>query len=182
MRFHQPVGVVSQSGEFISEANNRLNPANNGSKLLNRAEIKTSLIANRIDNINNLNSNKTTTFEDILKLKPDSRYFNDYFGSATNVDLSNGNDGTFLIETLNFCDSNLVRAALPRGKSERRKLYQTKFDCLKPRSTIFVLSLKSSRVESRAEAEKFNQKPSRFRLAFIFRFSLAEEIKVVLFV
>lgn len=158
MRFHQPVGVVSQSGEFISEANNRLNPANNGSKLLNRAEIKTSLIANRIDNINNLNSNKTTTFEDILKLKPDSRYFNDYFGSATNVDLSNGNDGTFLIETLNFCDSNLVRAALPRGKSERRKLYQNQIRL--PQAAVHhlcvVAQVESSRVESRAEAEKFN--------------------------
>lgn len=136
MRFHQPVGVIPQNNDYInvsinvnlisSEADYQLTSSNendftNVTEGLKLPEFKSTVINKRSENANNFDStlDKTTTLEDILKLKPDSQYFKSYFGSqrtdTTNVDLSNGNNGVIFFDSLNFTEDNLlkVRMLLP---------------------------------------------------------------------
>lgn len=77
--------------------------------------------ANNLDSLNN----KATTLVDILKLKPDSRYFKNYFDSqqtdTSNVDLRNGNNGVVFIESLNFVGDNLTEVSRSLGKTTLRR-------------------------------------------------------------
>lgn len=115
MRFHQPVGVLPPSNDFInvinvnlisSENNNRVH-GNNFANVTEGLKLKNLTSSNSFD----LPPNKTTTLEDILKLKPDSQYFKNYFDSqqtdTSKVDLKNGNNDIVFIETLNFTADNL---------------------------------------------------------------------------
>lgn len=133
MRFHQPVGVVPPNNEYISvslcpdsrflinsRTNNQLTRINgnnfaNVTESLNLTQLQSIVTAKQSESINNFDStldvNKTTTLDEILKFKNDSKYFKSYFGGqqtdTSNIDLENGNDGVIFIETLNFTADNL---------------------------------------------------------------------------
>lgn len=135
MRFHQPVGVIPQNSDYISvsinvngpesrflissKTNNQLTRGNgnnfaNVTENLNLTQLQSIVTAKQSENINNFDSsldfNKTTTLDEILKFKNDSKYFKSYFGGqqtdTSNIDLENGNNGVILIETLNFAENS----------------------------------------------------------------------------
>lgn len=128
MRFHQPVGVIQPHNDYLnvsinvnligSETNNQLprDEVTNVTAGLNFTEVKSTVINKKNESINNFDSdvdkNKITNLEDILKLNPESKYFKSYFDSrktdTRNVDLNNGNNGVVFIETLNFTEDNLL--------------------------------------------------------------------------
>lgn len=133
MRFHQPVGVIPQNNDYInvninannpesrflisSKTNNQLTRVNtnnfaNVTENLNLTQLQSIVIQKHSESINNfdsaLDADKTTSLENILKFKTDSKYFKNYLDSRqTNIDLENGNNGVVFIETLNFTDENL---------------------------------------------------------------------------
>lgn len=137
MRFHQPVGVIPQNNDYISisinvngpesrflisskATNNQLTRVNgnnfaNVTENLNLTQLQSIVTAKQSENINNFDSsvdfNKTTTLDEILKFKNDSKYFKSYFGGqqtdTSNIDLENGNKGVILIETLSFTENSL---------------------------------------------------------------------------
>jgi hypothetical protein len=137
MRFHQPVGVIPQSNDFInvninanligSQANNQLtrlsgNNFRNITQSLNLTEIKSTRANKQNESTNNFNSaneaNKVTTLEDILKLKSDSKYFAEFFGSkqtdTASIDVNNGNDEFLFVESLNFRGATLTEVGSGR--------------------------------------------------------------------
>lgn len=136
MRFYQPVGVIPQNNDYINvninvnnpesrllisnKTNNQLTRVNgnnfaNVTENLNLTQLQSIVIEKHSENINNfdsaLDANKTTSLENILKFKTDSKYFKNYLESRQtntgNIDLENGNNGVVFIETLNFVDENL---------------------------------------------------------------------------
>jgi hypothetical protein len=134
MRFHQPVGVIPQNNDYINvnvnnpesrylinnKTNNQLTRLNgnnfaNVTENLNLTQLQSIVIEKQSESINNfdsaLDSHKTTTLENILKFKADSRYFKNYLESretnGSSTDLENGNNGVVFIGTLNFSDENL---------------------------------------------------------------------------
>lgn len=122
MRFQQPVGVIQQNNDYISinlinsESNQitRLN-GNNSTNATETLNLQSSENTNNFDS--KLGVDKTTTsLCDIFKLKSDSKYFTNYFGSqltdTNNIDLSNGNNDIILIETLKFTKDNLSKVRL----------------------------------------------------------------------
>lgn len=136
MRFHQPVGVISQNNDYInvslhvnnpesrflinSKTNNQLTRINgndfaNVTENLNLTQLQSIVIEKQSESINNFDSandaNKTATFENILKFKTDSKYFKNYLErrqtNSSSFDLENGNNGFVFVETLNFAEANL---------------------------------------------------------------------------
>lgn len=128
MRFLQPVGVLQKDGcinvNLISSESHQITRLNEN----NLTNVTQTLNLQSSVNTNNFDVNKTTTsLRDILKLKPDSKYFKNYFDSqltdASNIDLNNGNNDIILIESLNFAGDNLSKVSLrilPPYKSIRR--------------------------------------------------------------
>lgn len=133
MRFYQPVGVIPQNNDYgnvnvnvndpesrfliNSKTNNQLTRTNNENNFANVTEnLKSAVIEKRNESTNNFDLNKTTTLENILKFKSDSKYFKSYLDSqqtdSNNIDSENGNNGVIFIEALNFTDESLsqVRA------------------------------------------------------------------------
>lgn len=118
MRFHQLGGVVPQNNVNI-KANliaSEIIKSNNFANVTENFTLR-EIKANNLDSLNN----KATTLVDILKLKPDSRYFKNYFDSqqtdTSNLDLRNGNNGVVFIESLNFVGDNLTEVSRSLGKN-----------------------------------------------------------------
>lgn len=106
MRFHQP--VLSHSNGIV----NIINVNHSSENEIPRKNFPNGTEGLKLNNLSSgIGLNKTTTLEDILKLKPGSRYFRNYFDSkvadTNNADLENGNDGIVFIETINFTSDNL---------------------------------------------------------------------------
>lgn len=132
MRFHQPVGVLPQSNDFMNvginvnsqesrflignKTNNQLTHINANNFTNVTSNLTQILIDKQSESINNfdsgLDSNKTISFENVLKFKKDSEYFKNFSESpqktTSSIDLENGNNDEFVfIQTLNFVDDNL---------------------------------------------------------------------------
>lgn len=136
MRFHQPVGVIPQNNDYInvninannpesrflisSKTNNQLTRVNgnnfvNVTDNLNLTQLQSIVIQKHSENINNFDSildeKETTSLENILKFKTESKYFKNYLETRetnkTNIDSENGNNAIVFIETLNIADVNL---------------------------------------------------------------------------
>ncbi|CRL01359.1 CLUMA_CG014390, isoform A, partial [Clunio marinus] len=139
MRFHQPLGVVANNNnDYISVSINETNPdsqfiitsdqlakinpchvISNVTESVNLTQLKSIVIDKRNENFNNfdssLDSHKTTTLDNILKFKSQSKYFRSYLQSqetdTKSIDSGNGNNGIIFIETLNFIEDNLTELA-----------------------------------------------------------------------
>lgn len=128
MRFHQPVGVIPQNVDYrnvnnsesrfliSNKANNQLTRINGNSlaDITDNLNLTRLVIEKQSENINNFDSvldDKTTTLENILKYKADSKYFSNFLDTrqtnGNKIDLDNGNNGVDLIETINFVNENL---------------------------------------------------------------------------
>lgn len=128
MRFHQPVGVIPQNVDYrnvnnsesrfliSNKANNQLTHINGNSlaDITDNLNLTRLVIEKKSENINNFDSvldDKTTTLENILKYKADSKYFSNFLDTrqtnGSKIDLDNGNNGVDLIETINFVNENL---------------------------------------------------------------------------
>lgn len=128
MRFHQPVGVIPQNVDYrnvnnsesrfliSNKANNQLTRINGNSlaDITDNLNLTQLVIEKQSENTNNFDSvldDKTTTLENILKYKADSKYFSNFLDTrqtnGSKIDLDNGNNGVDLIETINFVNENL---------------------------------------------------------------------------